>query len=71
MVSKNKKEVEFIHDISNQVVIAQGGVGFVFSRLKKNNRFEDDELESFQKITSVIENIIKLLQEQKTRFRSQ
>ncbi len=67
---KDKKEIEFIHDLSNQVVIAQGGAGFVLSRLKKRNKFEEDELESFEKIITAIEQIIKLLQEQKSRFRA-
>ena len=69
MFTKDQKQIEFIHDISNQVVVAQGGVGFVFSRLKKKNKFEGDELESMQKIITAIEQITKLLQEQKFRFR--
>ena len=69
MFTKDQKQIEFIHDISNQIVVAQGGAGFVFSRLKKKNKFEGDELESMQKIITAMEQITKLLQEQKFRFR--
>ena len=66
---KDNKEIEFIHDISNQIVIAQGGAGFVFSRLKKKNKFEEDELESMEKVTKAIGEITKLIQERKSQFR--
>ena len=69
VATKDKKEIEFIHDISNQVVIAQGGVGFVFSRFKKKNKFEEDELDSMKKIMTAIEEIVKLVNDQKVRFR--
>jgi len=62
---KNNKEIEFLHDISNQIVIAQGGAGFVFSRLKKKNKLEDDELESIKKIIAAIEKIIGLIHKEK------
>jgi len=67
---KDKKEIEFIHDISNQVVIAQGGAGFVLSRLQKKNKFEEDELESLKKIVDAISKISQLIHDQKSRFRA-
>ena len=66
---KNSKEIEFIHDISNQIVIAQGGIGFVFSRLKKKNTLEQDELESIEKVIGAIEKIIQLIKEEKHQLK--
>ena len=70
VASKDKEEIEFIHDISNQVVIAQGGAGFVLSRLQKKNKFEEDELESLKKIVDAISQISQLIHDQKSRFRA-
>ena len=66
---KNDKEIEFIHDISNQIVVAQGGAGFVFSKLRKKNKLEQDELESIEKVIGAIENIIQLIREKKHQLR--
>ena len=69
MAIKNSKEIEFLHDISNQIVIAQGGAGFVFSRLKKKNKLEEDELESIEKIIAAIEKIIELIHKEKYQLK--
>jgi hypothetical protein len=66
---ENSKEIEFLHDISNQIVIARGGAGFVFSRLKKKNKVEDDDLESIEKVITAIEKIIELIHKEKHQFK--
>ena len=66
---QDNKEIEFIHDISNQIVIAQGGVGFVFSRLKKKNKLNQEEHESIEKIIKAIEIMINRIKEEKHQLR--
>ncbi len=69
MAIQDNKEIEFIHDISNQIVIAQGGVGFVFSRLKKKNKLNQEEHESIEKIIKAIEIMINRIKEEKHQLR--
>ena len=69
MAIQDNKEIEFIHDISNQIDIAQGGVGFVFSRLKKKNKLNQDEQESIEKVIQAIETMICRIKEEKHQLR--
>ena len=57
-----KGERKFLHDISNQLVVAQGMGGFILKALKKREDSSEKEIERMEKSLNAIKNMVEMVQ---------
>ena len=55
-------ERKFLHDVSNQLVVAQGMGGFILKALKNHADTSEKELERMEKSLTAIKNIAEMVQ---------
>lgn len=63
-------ERTFLHDISNQLVVAQGMGGFVLKSLQKRDDISEKELERMEKTLISVKNMVKMVQERRQHLHS-
>jgi hypothetical protein len=59
------KERKFLHDISNQLVVAQGMGHMVLKNLKGVENLTEKELVRMEKTVKAVENIVSMVKEQR------
>lgn len=64
------QERAFLHDLSNQLVIAQGMGGFVLSTIEKTATDESKELQRMRKTINAIDKMIQMVRERREVVRS-
>ena len=67
--SYTKEERTFLHDVSNQLVVAQGMANFVFGKLKKEKEEGSKELERMGKAVRAVESIIELVKARREKLK--
>jgi hypothetical protein len=65
-----KKERVFLHDISNQIVIANGMAGLVLEKLEAKENLDDKDMERMKKALKALEKMIAMLTERRTFVKS-
>lgn len=65
-----KSEREFLHDISNHIVVAQGMTNFVFRALKENKPAEAKDIERLEKAIEAISKMVTTLKERRALLHS-
>ena len=65
-----KKERVFLHDISNQIVIANGMTGLVLEKLEAKEKLDDKDMERIKKALKALEKMIVLLTERRNFVKS-
>ena len=64
-----KAERAFLHDLSNQLVIAQGMSGFVLSSIRKNETSDSPELRRLEKAVLAIEKMVTMVKKRRELLR--
>lgn len=65
------EERSFLHDISNQLVIAQGMGGFVLNSIQKESGDDSKEYERMGKTITAIDKMIQMVRERRELVRGQ
>lgn len=63
-------ERAFLHDLSNQLVIAQGMGGFVLNAIEKTSGEDSKELQRMRKTIGAIDKMIQMVRERREVVRS-
>ncbi len=58
-------ERAFLHDLSNQLVIAQGMGGFVLNAIEKTSGEDSKELQRMRKSIAAIDKMIQMVRERR------
>ena len=61
----------FLHDLSNQLVVAQGMGGYVLGRLKKKEDIDPKELTRMEKTVKAIDRMIVMVKDRREALRSE
>lgn len=65
-----KSEREFLHDISNHIVVAHGMTNFVFRALKENKPVEAKDIERLERAIEAINKMTATLKERRALLHS-
>lgn len=63
-------ERAFLHDLSNQLVIAQGMGGFVLNAIEKTSGEDSKELQRMRKTIAAVDKMIQMVRERREVVRS-
>lgn len=63
-------ERKFLHDISNQLVVAQGMSSFLSKALKENDTVGEKEKERMEKVIKSVKSMIEMLKERRAVLHS-
>ncbi|MCK5882119.1 MAG: hypothetical protein KAG61_00405 [Bacteriovoracaceae bacterium] len=63
-------ERSFLHDLSNQLVIAQGMGGFVLNSIEKAVDEDSKELQRMRKTVNAIDKMIQMVRDRRDAVRS-
>ena len=63
-------ERKFLHDISNQLVVAQGMSSFLSKALKENDTVGEKEKERMEKVIKSVKSMIEMLKERRAILHS-
>ena len=61
----------FLHDLSNQLVVAQGMGGYVLGRLKKREDVDPKELTRMEKTVKAIDRMIVMVKDRREVLRAE
>lgn len=61
----------FLHDLSNQLVVAQGMGGYVLGRLKKKEDVDPKELTRMEKTVKAIDRMIVMVKDRREALRAE
>jgi hypothetical protein len=64
------EERKFLHDISNQLVVAQGMSSFLQKALDKNDSVGEKEKERMEKICKSVKKIVDIVKERRSTLHS-
>ncbi len=64
------QERAFLHDLSNQLVIAQGMGGFVLNTIEKTAGDDSKELQRMRKTVNAIDKMIQMVRERRETVRA-
>ncbi|MCB9060363.1 MAG: hypothetical protein H6622_02440 [Halobacteriovoraceae bacterium] len=67
---EEQTERQFLHDISNQLVIAQGMGSFVLSTLEKQEDVDEKLLKRMEKSINAIEKMIQMVKDRRDVLKS-
>jgi len=65
-----KEERVFLHDISNQLVVAQGMGTFALKKFKSEFGDDDKRINRLEKSVNAVNNIIEMVKERRSRVQS-